>query len=134
MGWRKDFKDTLINELEKIPGVGSVKPKWKQEASDYPALTISLTSEVYERTMGSSTGPAELYFEILGKVKDIDDIEDALEELLDNVIEKLEGISSYDTDGALLIEDTAFHERTETEEMTFSLSGKLVKRKDYANM
>lgn len=134
MGWRKDFKDALITELKKIADVGTVGSTWKQDPTEYPALTVSLTSESYDRTMGASIGVEELGFEVMGRVQNIEQIENVVEELLDNVIEKIEGITSYDSDGALVIEETMFHEKSETGEMGFTLSGKLTIRKDYSSM
>lgn len=134
MGWRKTFKDVLMDKFKEIAGIGTIQSEWKKTPLVYPALTVSLGTETYERTMGDSIGIEELTFEIMGRVKDIENIEDATEELLDSVIEKLEAITDYDTNGALLVEETMFHERTETGEMGFTLSGRLVIRKDYSDM
>ena len=134
MGWRKTFKDVLMDKFKEIAGIGTIQSEWKKTPITYPALTVSLGTETYERTMGASIGVEELTFEIMGRVKVIENIEDATEELLDSVIEKLEAITDYDTNGALLVEETMFHEKTETGEMGFTLSGRLVIRKDYSDM
>lgn len=134
-GWRKTFKDILIDKLKAIEGIKTVESEFKNDPTNgYPALTIGLISETYERTFGGSIGVEEMSFEIMGRVTDIEEIDDALESLLDSVIEKLEEITVYDTDGALLVEETIFHERTESGEKAFTLSGKLPILKDYSSM
>lgn len=130
MGWRTDFKKTLIDELKAILDIGPVGSKWTKEPIEGPSLRVSLGLEEYDRTMGVSQGLTILNFEILGKVQDMDDPDEAKEDLLDQVIEKLEGITSY----VLILDDVDFHDKEEGGGTMFTLSGHIVKEKDYSNM
>jgi len=130
MGYRTDFKRTLITELEKIDGIGTVRSKFTQKPLDLPSLIVSLVSEEYERFMGVSEGMVPLRFEIAGRVKDVDDPDEAKEDLLDQVIEKIEGITAY----VIILEDADFHDKIEGSGPMFTLTGRMEALKDYSSM
>ena len=131
MGWRTDFKKTIIEEMWAIDNIGYVGSKWTQAPIELPALIISLADEEYERTLGMSIGTATLRFEIQGRVKDLDDPDEAKEDLLDKVIERLEAITGYD----VIIESTDFHDHIEGGGPMFTLMVHLgPKAKDFSDM
>jgi len=130
MGWRTDFKKALITELEKIDNIGTVRSKFTQKPLDVPSLVVSLVSEEYERFMGVSEGIVPLGFEIIGRVKDLDDPDEAKEDLLDQVIEAIEGIAGY----VIILEAVDFHDKIEGGGPMFTLTGRMEALKDYSSM
>ena len=131
MGWRTDFKRILLDAFKGIDNIGHVGTKWTKDPIELPALIVSLSDEEYERMMGGSDGLAKLRFEIFGKVKDFDDPDEAKEDLLDSVIEALEGISGYD----IVIESTDFHDKMEGGSPMFTLTVLMgPEEKDFADM
>lgn len=132
MGWRTDFKKAIVDELVKIQDIGSVERSWKQEPVEYPALIVGLMEENREHTMGYSTGPVELDFTITGLVNDVEDPDEALEELLNRVIEKIEGLA---IEGITITDQpTTIHEKVEGAQKAFTFRGKANLEKDYSNM
>lgn len=130
MGWRTTFKKALIDELEKIDGIGLVTSKFTQKPLDLPALVVTLATEEYGRFIGVSEGIVPLRFEVIGRVKDLDDPDEAKEDLLDDVIEAIEGITAY----VILLEDVDFHDKIEGGGPMFTLSGRMEGLKDYSSM
>ena len=131
MGWRTDFKRVLLDAFKEIEDIGHIGSKWTKDPIEHPALIVSLADEEYERMMGGSNGLAKLRFEIMGKVKDLDDPDEAKENLLDEVIEALEGISGYD----IVIESTDFHDRIEGGGPMFTLTVLMgPEEKDFSDM
>lgn len=130
MGWRTDFKKTVITALKGITDIGYVGSKWTKDPIELPALIVSLAIENYGREMDISKGVTILEFEIQGKVKDLDDPDEAKEDLLDDVIEKIEGITKY----VIILEDTDFHDKVEGGGSMFTLFGHMIRRKDYSAM
>jgi hypothetical protein len=129
MGWRTDFKKALIAEFKKIEGIGTVQSKYTQKTVDTPSLVISLVMEEYERFFGGK-GIISVRFEIKARVKDLDDPDEAKEDLLDEVIKGIEGIEGYD----IILEDTDFHDKTEGGGPMFTLTGRMEELKDYSDM
>ena len=133
MGWRTDFKKAIVAELLKIQDIGSVERSWTQEPIEYPALIVGLTEENREETMGYTKGPVELDFTITGLVNDVDDPDEALEELLNRIIEKIVGLS---IEGITITLDqpTSIHEKVEGAQKAFTFRGKANLEKDYSDM
>ena len=73
-----------------------------------------------------------LPFEIMGKVKVVDDIEQEKQELADSVIEKIDTIlpATY----CIFLEGTDFHPKVEGGGDVFIISGYLLVEKDFSNM
>ena len=131
MGWRTDFKRILLDAFRGIENIGYLGSRWVKDPLDLPALIVSLSDEEYERTMGGSEGLVKLRFEISGKVRDLDDPDEAKEDLLDSVIEVLEGITGYD----IVIESTDFHDKVDGGGPMFTLTVLMgPKEKDFSDM
>lgn len=130
MGWREDFKDHLLDKFKEISGIGSVLDEYTMEPPSLPALILSLGAEDYEHQVGVEL--ITLPFEIMGKVKVVNDIEQEKQELADDVIEKIDTIlpATY----CIFLEGTDFHPKVEGGGDVFIISGYLLIEKDFSSM
>ena len=131
MGWRTDFLDHVIERLKEITDIGDVRRDWDEAQMEYPSLIVNMGEETYERTLGESEGVTTMGFRIFGKIQsgDSDRYED-LDDLVDDVIQALEGITAYD----VIVETTTFHERIGGNRLTFETEGHAVIAKDFSSM
>ncbi len=132
MGWRTDFKKSVETELSKIDGIGYVSREWIVGPPSFPALLIQLVDESYEEFQGTGRGTIEVNFQIIGSVNDVDDPDEALDDLHNEMIEKLSGVSV----SGVTIEKvgTVWHEKMEGVQKGFTFRGVAVQEKDYSNM
>ncbi len=131
MGWRTNFTDAVVDALQDITGIGHVTRDEDIKEMEFPALTVNITNEAYDRTLGLSQGPVTVDFSIMGKIEsgNLDKYRE-LDDLVDDVIQAVEGITGY----SIVIEETLFHERIKGSQLQFETVGNVVIEKDYAGM
>lgn len=128
MGWRDDFKSTLVTALKEIINVGSVSDEYTLSPAEFPGLTVILGIEEYELNVQEQV--VRLPFAVMGQISDVDDVNKAKQELADSVIEKIDGISGYN----IFLENTDFHPKVEGGGNVFTVTGYLLTEKDFSNM
>ncbi len=117
-----------MDALRAIPGIGSITDEYTQTPPDLPALVVSIGTEEYE--LGIGVEIVHLPFDVMGTIGDAKDMSQRKEDLVDAVIEKIDGISGYD----IFLESTEFFPKDPTAADVFMVSGYMLKEKDFSNM
>ena len=127
MGWRTDFKNAMLDVLAEIAETGVVTGKYTQSPLETDSLVVTLNDEEYEHLPSQKV--VRLNFEILGKVRELDDPDEVLDDLANEAIKKINGLAYY-----VFLDGTKLNPKTESEERTFQMTGYALFEKDFSDM
>lgn len=128
MGWRTDFKNALIGALKGIADVDAVLETYTLEPTEPTTLTVVLGVEEYEEQVGVNL--IRLPFGIMGKIQEIENTDAQIDDLVNKIIEKIEGITGY----AIILDNTDPHSKVEGGGTNFDVIGHVLVEKDFATI